>query len=137
MARTDWDVPKHAGMSYFVLPMQQPGVENRPILQMNRHSSFNEVFLTEARIPVANLLGAPPILSSARQSLISCRFSERANGPLPESALLGLSGGRLARRGRSASSLQAKSRAGAVGCTRRSLVLAACSPNWTMTMTMT
>ena len=58
VARTGWDVPKHAGMSYFVLPMQQPGVETRPILQMNRHSSFNEVFLTEARIPVANLVGA-------------------------------------------------------------------------------
>ena len=58
VARTDWDVPKHAGMSYFVLPMQQPGVETRPILQMNRHSSFNEVFLTEARIPAANLVGA-------------------------------------------------------------------------------
>ncbi|MFT6762692.1 MAG: alkylation response protein AidB-like acyl-CoA dehydrogenase [Candidatus Aldehydirespiratoraceae bacterium] len=58
IARTDWDIPKHAGMTYFVLPMQQPGVETRPILQMNRHSSFNEVFLTDARIPAANLVGA-------------------------------------------------------------------------------
>ena len=57
LARTDWDVPKHQGISYFVLPMDQPGVEVRPILQMNRHSSFNEVFLTDARIPVANLVG--------------------------------------------------------------------------------
>jgi alkylation response protein AidB-like acyl-CoA dehydrogenase len=57
VARTDWDVPKHAGISYFVLPMKQPGVETRPILQMNRHSSFNEVFLTDARIPATNLVG--------------------------------------------------------------------------------
>ena len=58
LARTDWEVPKHQGISYFVLPMDQPGVVVRPILQMNRHSSFNEVFLTDARIPAANLVGA-------------------------------------------------------------------------------
>jgi alkylation response protein AidB-like acyl-CoA dehydrogenase len=57
VARTAWDVPKHQGISYFVLPMRQPGVEVRPIVQMNRHASFNEVFLTDARIPVANLVG--------------------------------------------------------------------------------
>jgi alkylation response protein AidB-like acyl-CoA dehydrogenase len=57
LARTDWDVPKHQGISYFVLPMRQPGVEVRPILQMNRHSSFNEVFLTDARIPATDLVG--------------------------------------------------------------------------------
>jgi alkylation response protein AidB-like acyl-CoA dehydrogenase len=57
VARTDWDVPKHQGISYFVLPMDQPGVEVRPILQMNGHSSFNEVFLTDARVPAANLVG--------------------------------------------------------------------------------
>jgi len=57
LARTDWGVPKHEGISYFVLPMRQSGVEVRPILQMNRHRSFNEVFLTDARIPAANLVG--------------------------------------------------------------------------------
>lgn len=57
VARTDWDVPKHAGISYFVLPMRQPGVETRPIVQMNRHQSFNEVFLTDARIPATHLVG--------------------------------------------------------------------------------
>jgi alkylation response protein AidB-like acyl-CoA dehydrogenase len=51
LARTDWDVPKHAGITYFVLPMKQPGVEVRPLRQMNKHSSFNEVFLTDARVP--------------------------------------------------------------------------------------
>ena len=58
LARTDRDVPKHQGISYFVLPMRQQGVEVRPIAQMNGHASFNEVFLTDARIPVANLVGA-------------------------------------------------------------------------------
>jgi alkylation response protein AidB-like acyl-CoA dehydrogenase len=51
LVRTDWDVPKHAGISYLVLPMHQPGVEARPLRQMNNHNSFNEVFLTDARVP--------------------------------------------------------------------------------------
>lgn len=51
VARTNWDVPKHQGITYFVLPMRQTGVEARPLKQMNYHSSFNEVFLTDARIP--------------------------------------------------------------------------------------
>ena len=51
VARTNWDAPKHQGITYFVLPMKQPGVEVRPLRQMNYHSSFNEVFLTDARIP--------------------------------------------------------------------------------------
>jgi alkylation response protein AidB-like acyl-CoA dehydrogenase len=57
LARTDWDVPKHAGITYIVLPMHQPGVEVRPLRQMNGHSSFNEVFLTDARVPVGNVVG--------------------------------------------------------------------------------
>ena len=57
LARTDRSASKHHGISYFVLPMRQPGVEVRPIVQMNRHASFNEVFLTDARIPVGNLVG--------------------------------------------------------------------------------
>jgi len=59
LARTDADVPKHRGISYFVLPMHQPGVEVRPVHQMNEHSSFNEVFLSDARVPAANLVGQP------------------------------------------------------------------------------
>ncbi len=39
LARTDWDSPKHRGLTYFVLPMQQTGVEVRPLRQMNEHSS--------------------------------------------------------------------------------------------------
>jgi alkylation response protein AidB-like acyl-CoA dehydrogenase len=57
VARTSWDVPKHAGITYFALPMHQVGIEVRPIRQMNEHSSFNEVFLTECRVPHRNVIG--------------------------------------------------------------------------------
>lgn len=59
LARTDWDVPKHRGITCFALPMHQAGVEARPVRQMNRHASFNEVFLTGARIPADHVIGAP------------------------------------------------------------------------------
>ena len=57
VARTDWNAPKHSGLTYFLLDMQQSGVEVRPIRQMNNHASFNEVFLTDARIPQENVVG--------------------------------------------------------------------------------
>jgi alkylation response protein AidB-like acyl-CoA dehydrogenase len=59
LARTDWDVPKHRGITYFILPMRQPGVEVRPLRQMNGHASFNEVFLDRARVPAGNVIGEP------------------------------------------------------------------------------
>jgi alkylation response protein AidB-like acyl-CoA dehydrogenase len=58
LARTDWDVPKHHGITYFILPMRQPGVEARPLRQMNGHASFNQVFLDQARVPAGNVVGA-------------------------------------------------------------------------------
>jgi alkylation response protein AidB-like acyl-CoA dehydrogenase len=58
VARTDWEVPKHAGLTYFVLPMKQPGIEVRPLKQANGYSSFNEVFMTDARVPDVNVVGA-------------------------------------------------------------------------------
>jgi alkylation response protein AidB-like acyl-CoA dehydrogenase len=57
LARTDWDVPKHRGITYFVLPMRQGAVEVRPLRQMNGYASFNEVFLDEARIPAGYVIG--------------------------------------------------------------------------------
>lgn len=57
VARSDWDVPKHQGLTCFALPMHQSGVEVRPLRQMNGHASFNEVFLDEARLPAANVIG--------------------------------------------------------------------------------
>ena len=59
LARTDWDVPKQRGITYFVLPMRQPGVEVRPLRQMNGHASFNEVFLDRAQVPAGNVIGEP------------------------------------------------------------------------------
>ena len=57
VARTNWDVPKHKGLTYFVLPMHQSGVSVRPLRQMNEYSSFNEVFLSDARIPREYVVG--------------------------------------------------------------------------------
>jgi alkylation response protein AidB-like acyl-CoA dehydrogenase len=57
VARTNWDVPKHQGISYLLCPMHQPGVEVRPIIQITGGSSFNEVFLTDALIPFENMIG--------------------------------------------------------------------------------
>jgi alkylation response protein AidB-like acyl-CoA dehydrogenase len=59
MARTDPDVPKHSGISYFLIPMDQPEIEVRPLRQMNGHASFNEVFLTDARVDHVDMLGNP------------------------------------------------------------------------------
>ncbi|MGB7410840.1 MAG: acyl-CoA dehydrogenase family protein [Sphingopyxis granuli] len=57
IARTDWDVPKHRGISFFFLPMRQEGVEVRPLRQITDESHFNEVFITDAFVPDENLLG--------------------------------------------------------------------------------
>lgn len=58
LCRTDWDVPKHAGLSFMLCPMRQPGIEVRPIHQINRESHFNEVFLDNAVVPAYLLLGS-------------------------------------------------------------------------------
>jgi alkylation response protein AidB-like acyl-CoA dehydrogenase len=50
LARTDPDVPKHQGLTYFAFDMRQPGVEVRPLREMTGRSLFNEVFITEARV---------------------------------------------------------------------------------------
>jgi alkylation response protein AidB-like acyl-CoA dehydrogenase len=57
LARTNWDVPKHRGISYFAIEMHQPGVVVRPLRQMNGYASFNEVFFNDARVPAANAIG--------------------------------------------------------------------------------
>lgn len=57
IARTNWDVPKHKGISFFFLPMKQKGVEVRPLRQVTDESHFNEVFFTDARVPAENMLG--------------------------------------------------------------------------------
>ncbi|MEQ1874365.1 MAG: acyl-CoA dehydrogenase family protein [Ilumatobacteraceae bacterium] len=57
IARTDPNVPKHKGVSYFVCPMDLPGIEVRKIIEMTGGHTFNEVFFTDVRIPAANLVG--------------------------------------------------------------------------------
>ena len=56
LARTDWDVPKHQGLSFFILDMKQPAVEVQPLKQMNGHASFNQVFFSDAIVPAENLV---------------------------------------------------------------------------------
>jgi acyl-CoA dehydrogenase len=57
VTRHDPDAPKHAGLTYFIVDMHAPGVEVRPIKQMNGGSAFNEVFFNDVRVPDANRLG--------------------------------------------------------------------------------
>ena len=59
LARTDPDVPKHEGISYFLLDMRTPGIDVRPLRQMTGGAEFNEVYFTDVRIPEACLLGVP------------------------------------------------------------------------------
>jgi len=79
IARTDPEVAKHQGISYFVCPMDAPGIEVRPIVEMTGAHLFNEVFFDDVRIPAANLVGeehrgwelAKVTLSNERVSLSS------------------------------------------------------------------
>ena len=57
IARTDPDASKQRGISYFVCDMTAPGIEIRPIIEMTGGHTFNEVFLTDVRIPAENLVG--------------------------------------------------------------------------------
>ena len=57
LARTNPDGPKHKGISYLLVPMDQPGVEVRPIVQLSRDGEFNETFFDGARTAGANVVG--------------------------------------------------------------------------------
>jgi alkylation response protein AidB-like acyl-CoA dehydrogenase len=58
VARTNWDAPKHKGLSFFVFPLHQEGVEVHPIKQITGDTEFNEVFFSDALVPDANRIGA-------------------------------------------------------------------------------
>jgi alkylation response protein AidB-like acyl-CoA dehydrogenase len=57
VARTDPDVPKHQGLTYFLMDMQQDAVQTRPLRQITGEAEFNELFIEEARIPDENVVG--------------------------------------------------------------------------------
>ncbi len=57
VARTDFDAPKHKGLTYFLMDMEDPGITVAPLVQITGEAEFNELFLDEVRIPDANVLG--------------------------------------------------------------------------------
>jgi len=59
VARTDVDAPKHKGITYFIIDMDQPGIEVRPLRQMDGGATFNEVFLTDAVVSNDAVIGTP------------------------------------------------------------------------------
>ena len=57
VARTDPDAPKHQGLTYFLMDMEQDGVEVKPLVQITGEAEFNEIFMDEAYIPDENVVG--------------------------------------------------------------------------------
>ena len=57
VARTDFDAPKHKGLTYFLMDMEQDAVEVLPLRQITGEAEFNELFIQEARIPDENVIG--------------------------------------------------------------------------------
>lgn len=88
LARTNPDAPKHAGLTQFVLDMHAPGVQVRPLRQMSGGAEFNEVFLTDVRIPDSERLGpvndgwavSQHTLAAERYNMP--RVAERGEGPI-------------------------------------------------------
>jgi len=80
VARTDPDVPKHRGLSFFVIDVDQPGLDIRPIRQMNGRTEFNETFFTDARVADDAMIGGPGDGWRAAMTTLSNERSEFAGG---------------------------------------------------------
>jgi alkylation response protein AidB-like acyl-CoA dehydrogenase len=94
IARTDPDVPKHQGLTYFAVDMNDPGVEVRPLRQLTGEAEFNEIFLTDVRILDADRIGqvgegwkvANATLMSERVSIGASRGAARESGMIASAA---------------------------------------------------
>jgi len=94
VARTDPDVPKHQGLTYFAVDMTAPGVEVRPLRQLTGEAEFNEIFLTDVRIPDTDRIGqvgegwkvANATLMSERVSIGAARAAPREGGMIAPAA---------------------------------------------------
>ncbi len=76
LVRTDFDAPKHKGITCLLVDMKTPGISVRPLRQMSGASGFNEVFFSDVRVPVANVLGK---INEGWTTAITALMNERAN----------------------------------------------------------
>jgi alkylation response protein AidB-like acyl-CoA dehydrogenase len=85
VARTDFDAPKHQGLTYFIMDMEQEGVEVKPLVQITGEAEFNEIFMEEARIPDENVVGG---VGNGWAVAITTLMNERAGIAFASQALL-------------------------------------------------
>jgi alkylation response protein AidB-like acyl-CoA dehydrogenase len=96
VARTNPDVPKHKGLTYFILDMHGPGIDIRPLRQMTGYAEFNEVYLTDVRIPDTYRLGpvgdgwqvAMTTLMNERTTIGAFSSSHRGSGSIADAVSL-------------------------------------------------
>jgi alkylation response protein AidB-like acyl-CoA dehydrogenase len=92
VARTDTDAPKHKGLTYFLMDMEQEGVQVRPLRQITGEAEFNEIFMEEARIPDENIVGG---VGNGWAVAITTLMNERAGIALGSAVALKIALGQL------------------------------------------